>query len=131
MKNIFISPIFLLLFHSYLSAQVFYYDSCKVPCNVCKPEPIKVEYKADPSKQIVLRVMNDRDVDVVSDCKVLDKINWTCQGYGLMQYGKQYAANGIAYWNASERSVEFENKYGKSYMCSYDKNLIGQFKLRQ
>ena len=30
-----------------------------------------------------------------------------------------------------DADVEFENNYGKSYMCSYDKNLIGQFKLRQ
>jgi len=131
MKNKFISSIVLLIFHSYLSAQVLYSDTCKVPCNECKPDPMKVEYKADPTKQIVLRVINDRDVDEVKDCKVLDKNNWTCQGYGLMQYGKQYAANGIAYWNEGiSSSPEFQKKYGKTYSCTYDKNIFGQFKLR-
>jgi hypothetical protein len=102
-----------------------------VPCNACKPDPTKLEYKADPSKQIVLRILEDIDVAVVSDCKVLDKNNWTCDGFGFMKnYGKQYAANGIAYMNDIERMPESEKKYGKSYYCTYDKNIFGQFKLR-
>ena len=132
MKKIFTLPIALLLFHACVNAQILYFDGCKVPCNVCKPDPIKVEYKADPSKQIVLRIIDEKDVVFVSDCQVLDKNNWACDGYGEMKnYGKQYAANGIAYLNDFQPIPENDKKYGKNYHCTYDKNIFGQFKLRQ
>ena len=103
-----------------------------VPCNVCKPDPVKIEYKADSSKQIVLRIIDEKDVVFVSDCQVFDKNNWACDGYGEMKnYGKQYAANGIAYLSDPQRFPENDKKYGKSYQCIYDKNIFGQFKLRK
>lgn len=131
MKNKFISSIVLLLFHSCLGAQILYRDICKVPCNKCVPNPMKVEYKADPVKQMVLRVIDDSNVEVFTDCKVLDKNNWTCDGYGFMKnYGKQYAANGTAYWSSSEPNPDLEKKYGKSYSCTFEKNIFGQYKLK-
>ncbi len=116
-------------------AQVLYLGPmCKDPCDKCNPQKaMKVEYKADSSKQIVMRIINDNDVDVVSDCKVLDKNNWVCDGYGVMNmYAKQYATNGVAYWNDGvPSSRELEMKYGKNYSCRWDKNIFGQFKLRK
>lgn len=106
-------------FHSCLNAQILYIGICNVPCNLCKPDPRKIEYKADPGKQIVLRILGDKDVDVVSDCKVLDKNNWTCDGYGLMKnYGKQYAANGVAYWNDGEPLPEYEKNMEKVILAA-------------
>ena len=115
-----------------VTAQILYIDVCKVPCNLCKPDPMKVEYKADASKQIVMRIIDEKDVDVVADCTVLDKSNWSCDGNGPMRsYGKQYSANGIAYWNDSKPMPEYDKQYGKSYTCIYEKNLLGQLKLRK
>jgi hypothetical protein len=122
-----------LLYSGAAISQVFYMNRCTEPCDVCKPsDPIKVEYRADPKKNRVVRLMGERDIHVVSDCTVIDKANWTCEGYGkLNQYGRQFAVNGVAHWTDSEPMPDIERLHGKSYICRYDKNIIGQLKLRR
>jgi hypothetical protein len=39
----------LILITNPVIAQILYLDVCKVPCKVCKPDPMKIEYKADAS----------------------------------------------------------------------------------
>lgn len=122
-----------LLYSSAAISQVLYMKFCTESCDVCKPsDAIKVEYRADPQKNRVVRIMDERDIHVVSDCTVIDKANWTCDGSGtLKQYGKQFAVNGVANWTDSEPMPEFERVHGKFRICRYDKNIIGQLKLRR
>ena len=125
--------IFLILFHIISNGQILYLNSCNVICEKCGTEDImKVEYKADADKQLVLRIIDNKDVDVQTDCKILDKNNWSCDGIGLMKnLGKQYAANGVAYWNSMDSTPDYKKVKGETRMCTYDKNFIGQYKLRK
>lgn len=122
-----------LLYSSAAISQVLFMKLCTESCDACKPaDAIKVEYRADAQKNRVVRIMGERDIEVLSDCTVIDKANWTCDGSGtLKQYGRQFAVNGVANWTDSEPMPDFERVHGKLRICRYDKNIIGQLKLRK
>lgn len=118
------------LMSSELYAQVIYMEMCNVPCEACKPEkPTRVEYRADPKKNLVMRIYGGTDVYMISDCIVFDKDNWACDGYGqFKQYGKQFAINGVAHWTKGIPSSD-PTKVNER-ICTFDKNILGEFRAR-
>ena len=140
MKKIIILS-FLLVSTSTFSQVIYLNPLCNVPCDLCLKDaaPNKVTYSADPQRQIVLRTFENikgthKSVDSLDKCKVLDKKNWVCEGSSLRgnpDAGKQFAVNGVAYWNDSDPTPDFDKKYGYRYSCRYEKNLLGKFITKQ
>lgn len=120
-------------------AQVIYMDTlCKTTCDECAKsnDVMKVTYKADPKTQIVFRSIEGgkkseyKDADTIDGCKVIDKDNWVCPG-GIPRYPdayKQYAVNGMAFWNDGIPMPELDKKYGQKYSCRYEKTFYGTYK---
>lgn len=109
-----------------LRAQVIYLMECDVPCHRCKFEnPMKVEYRADPVKNVVLRIIQDSIVDALNNCTVLDSNNWVCPGIdGFSELGKQSAVNGVARWVSSGSPRAGQNQ------CTLKKTSAGGFTLQ-
>lgn len=135
MKKIILLPLLAIVWTSAF-AQVLYMTTCNSNCENCDLDSInKVEYVADLNTGNVLRTFTSSskkynkvitDVDSISNCKIIDKDNWVCEGYGPPEkgWGKQFATKGIVYWNNGVPSKD------GSKVCTFDKNLIGQLKLR-
>jgi hypothetical protein len=134
------TTIFLLLITNNTYAQVLYVNSCKQPCQEClkHEKPQKVTYKADPKTNSVLRVFEGPNLNTtmhnLDNCKIQDKDNWVCSNaytgkYTSSESGKQFAINGVAYWNDSEHSPEFTRKFIPQYSCRYEKNVFGTYKV--
>jgi hypothetical protein len=141
MKKINLGLLLLLVFLSTkINGQSFYFDICKISCEKCKPDFYnKVEYLADPKKQIVIRTFTgsgNKTVHSFTDCNIIDKNNWVCDPIKEIrnkfpsivtnpEAGKQFATNGVAYWiNSSE--LEKNESY-----CVWDKNILGKYILRK
>jgi hypothetical protein len=140
MKKLNLSLLILLGFLSTkVSSQSFYFDTCKISCDKCKPDFYnKVEYLADQKKQIVIRTFTGsgkKTVDSYSNCSVIDKNNWVCdplkeqrnqfpQLFKNREAGKQFATNGVAYWISSGDEAG-------DYYCVWDKNILGKYVLRK
>ena len=133
-----LTPIFIyFLLGKNLNAQELYMNAlCKTNCVQCLKEnnPFKVTYKASPENGVVLRIMeienkfNYKSSDYISNCKVYDKKNWVCDGWGRgggEEFGKQYAVDGVAYWNDGPIYPGEE----KGFSCRYKKNLFGGYKV--
>lgn len=120
-----------LLHSNAATSQIIYHELCDVPCNICKPnDATKIEYRADPKRNLVVRLYGASDIYVIPKCTVIDKDNWTCEGtiWNYKEYGKQYAVNGVAFW---EDGIPTQSEIeGKFRVCRYDKNILGQLKLR-
>jgi hypothetical protein len=90
---------------------------------------MKVTYKVDKKSRMIFRTIDDKNPDVISDCTIIDENNWVCPGVDPhSDYSKQYAVNGVAYWNSSKPS-DFNKKYGYRYSCRYEKSFWGGYKV--
>ena len=107
-------------------SQVIYHETCSTECGKCKSKnPMKVEYKADPQKNVVFRIIGDTSVDKLDNCTVINKDNWVCEGISrYSDLGKQSAANGVASWISSAPPSK------GSFNCIFDKNFLGNFNPR-
>jgi len=134
------TTLFLLVITNNVYAQVLYMNLCKQPCQDClkQEKPIKVTYKADPKTNSVLRVFEAPDSNTtmhnLDNCKIQNKDNWVCSNtysdrYTSPESGKQFAINGVAYWNDSEHSPEFTRRFVNQYSCRYEKNVFGAYKV--
>jgi hypothetical protein len=134
------TTICLLLITNNTFAQVLYVNSCKQPCQEClkQEKPQKVTYKADPKTNSVLRVFEGDNLNTtlhnLDNCKIQNKDNWVCSTTHVDKFtspesGKQFAINGVAYWNDSEYSPEFTRKFLSQYSCRYEKNMFGSYKV--
>lgn len=91
----------LLLCSASTYAQVIYLAlECKEPCEQCTVASRKIEFNADPKTGMVLRIADDKNVDRISDCKVLDKDNWVCDTLAsvFIQTGKYLGNKNIFEW---------------------------------
>ena len=91
---------------------------------------MKVTYKADKRTNKVFRTIDDKNPQVMTDCTVMDEGNWVCQGHpSYSDYSKQYALNGVAFWNTSEPDPVLDKKLNAKFSCRYEKSIFGTYKV--
>jgi hypothetical protein len=124
--------IFLLLPTISYSQTVYVSAICAEECNKCAKTdpPMKVTYKADKRTNKVFRTIDDKNPQVMTDCTVMDEGNWVCQGHpSYSDYSKQYALNGVAFWNTSEPDPVLDKKLNAKFSCRYEKSIFGTYKV--